>query len=35
MMRRNPEEREKLKALVEGHDWTLGEAQAEESANQR
>ncbi len=35
MMRRSPEEREKLKALVEGHDWTLGEAQAEESAEQR
>ena len=35
MMRRGPEEREALKALVEGHDWTLGEEQAEESAEQR
>ncbi|MGA7704194.1 MAG: tyrosine-type recombinase/integrase [Solirubrobacteraceae bacterium] len=35
MMRRSPEERAKLKALVEGHAWTLGEEQAEESAEQR
>ncbi len=35
MMRRGPEEREALKALVEGHNWTLGEEQAEESAEQR
>lgn len=34
-MRRSPEEREALKALIEGHDWTLGEEQAEESAGQR
>jgi hypothetical protein len=35
MMRRSPDEREALKALVEGHHWTLGEEQAEESAEQR
>jgi hypothetical protein len=35
MMRRSPEEREALKALVEGHDWTLGEDTAEASAEQR
>jgi integrase len=35
MMRRSPEEREALKALVEGHDWTLGEDAAEASAEQR
>ena len=30
-----PREREALKALVKGHDWTLGEDIAEESAEQR
>jgi hypothetical protein len=34
MMRRSPEEREKLRALVEGHDWTLEEDTAEEPAGQ-
>lgn len=35
MMRRSPEERKALKALIEGHDWTLGEEQSEESAERR
>jgi hypothetical protein len=35
MMRRSPEEREALKALIEGHNWTLGEDTAEASAEQR
>ena len=36
MMRRGPEERDALKALVEGHDWTLSEdAATEDSAGQR
>lgn len=30
MMRRSPEERAKLKALVEGHDWTLRDDTTEE-----
>ena len=30
MMRRSPEERAKLKALVEGQDWTLEEDSAED-----
>jgi hypothetical protein len=34
MMRRSPQEREKLKALVEGHDWTLGEDSGHDSAEQ-
>jgi integrase len=34
IMRRSPQEREKLKALVEGHDWTLGEDSGQESAEQ-
>jgi integrase len=30
MMRRSPEERAKLKALIEGHDWTLEEEAADD-----
>jgi integrase len=32
MMRRSPDERERLRALVEGHDWTLSEISDQESA---
>jgi integrase len=32
MMRRSPDEREKLKALVEGHDWTFDEDSNQQSA---
>jgi integrase len=34
MMRRSPDEREKLQALVEGHDWTLGEISDQDAAEQ-
>lgn len=34
VMRRNPQEREKLQALVEGHDWTLGEGSGQEASEQ-
>jgi hypothetical protein len=34
MMRRSPEERTKLKALIKGEDWTLEEDTAEASADQ-
>jgi integrase len=32
MMRRSPDERERLRALVEGHDWTVSEISDQESA---
>jgi integrase len=35
MMRRGPEERGRLKALVEGHDWAPNQGTAEEPAGQR
>jgi integrase len=35
MMRRNPQERKALKALIESHNWTLHEDTAEASAEQR
>ena len=35
MMRRSPEEREALKALIEGHDWTLSEDTTEEAQDRR
>jgi integrase len=34
MMRRSPDEREKLKALVEGHDWMLDEVSDQNAAEQ-